>query len=275
MAKIEKYCGAYPYVQIDRSDAGVLTLRFHSSGGQWIFGRPEQDTIGRLFRDIAADKENWIVIIEGSGEEFCTGHDIAEIGKTAAGFNPPSRDRRISGDSNPLSAILAIEAPIIWCLNGPITVHPAIFFGGASIILADPSAYVQDLAHHASGNVIAGDTLAVWESLLGLGRARYFHLMAEKLDVEELKTLGIVHEIVPRGAQRACAETIADRLLALPPLTLRYSMFSLNQRLRRFAAEEAPPSAGMLGVGALDMFGPEHSDRSGEQIFRPQHDDCR
>ncbi|MGL5838180.1 MAG: enoyl-CoA hydratase/isomerase family protein [Sphingorhabdus sp.] len=257
MNKLDHYRDTYPYVKIDRNDAGVLTLRFHTDGGVWTFGQTAQDTMARLFRDIADDKDNRIVVVEGTGEEFCTGYIMSEIGETIAAFDHNWSDRWITNGRNVLSAILEVEAPIIWCLNGPVTVHPEFLFGGASIILADPSAYVQDLTHIGGGNMTAGDTLAVWESLLGLGRARYFHLMAEKLDVDQLKALGIVHEIVARDGQRARAEAIAEQLLKLAPLTLRYSAFSINQRLRRFAFNETPPSYGLLGVAALEQFGPK------------------
>jgi enoyl-CoA hydratase/carnithine racemase len=256
MTGLDQYRDAYPYVTITRDDGGVLTLRFHTDGGPWTFGQTAQDTMARLFRDIAYDKENRVVIVEGTGEEFCTGYIMSEIGETIAGFDHNWSDRWITNGRNVLGAILEVEAPIIWCLNGPITVHPEFLFGGASIILADPSTYLQDLTHIGGGNMTAGDTLAVWESLLGLGRARYFHLMAEKLDADALKQLGIVHEIVARGEQRARAEAIAAQLLTLAPLTLRYSAFSINQRIRRFAAEETPPSYGLLGVAALEQFGP-------------------
>jgi enoyl-CoA hydratase/carnithine racemase len=150
-------------------------------------------------------------------------------------FDADSADRWIVNGRNVLSAFLDVEAPIIWSLNRPVTIHPEFWFGGCDIIIADPSASVQDLTHIGGGNMCAGDTLSVWESLLGLGKARYFHLMAPKIDAAELHQLGVVHEIVDRASQRTRAEAIAQQLLSLPPLALRYSRFSINSRLRRDA----------------------------------------
>ena len=83
--------------------------------------------------------------------------------------------------------------------------------------------------------------------------------MAQKIAAEELHALGIAHEIVPRDAQRDRARAIADQLKKLSPLTLRYSRFSMNSRLRREVSFDTHPSYGMLGISALEMFGPKRS----------------
>lgn len=256
MIDFDSYKALYDYVKLSRED-GVLTVHYHTDNGPWKFGQHCQDTMTRLFRDIADDKHNRIVIIQADGDAFCTGYVDGEIEQTVANFDSSWSDRWLTNGRNMLSAMLEVEAPIIWCLNGPITVHPEFFFGAADIILADPSAYVQDLTHLGAGNQTAGDTIPVWESLLGLGRARYFHLMAQKLSADELKQLGVVHEIVARGEQRVRAEQIADQLKKLDPLTLRYSAFSIDSRLRREVAFDTHASYGLLGVSALERFGPK------------------
>jgi enoyl-CoA hydratase/carnithine racemase len=224
----------------------------------------------RLFRDIADDRENRVVVIEGTGTAFCTSYIMSELGDTLENFDAGWSDRWMKNGRNMLAAMLEVEAPLIWCLNGPVTVHPEFWFGACDIILADPAAYVRDETHIGGGNMTAGDTIPVWESLLGLGRARYFHLMAQTLDAAELQRLGIVHEIVPRDAQRERAQTIAAQLMKLPPLTLKYSRFSINSRLRREAFFDTHPSYGMLGVAALEMFGPKREPiRDGAQEQDP------
>ncbi len=261
MIDIAGYQHAYPYAHISRQD-GVLTVRFHTDGRQWQFGQTAQDTMTRLFRDIADDRETRVVIIEGTGQAFCTGYIMSELGETVANFDTDWSDRWMKNGRYMLAAMLEVEAPLIWCLNGPITVHPEFWFGACDIILADPSAYVRDETHIGGGNMTAGDTIAVWESLLGLGRARYFHLMAETLDAAELRRLGIAHEIVPCAEQRARAEAIAAQLMQVPVLTLKYSRFSINSRLRRDAFLDTHPSYGMLGVSALEMFGPKREKQA-------------
>lgn len=222
-----------------------------------MFNQTAQDPLARLMCEIATDRETRVVIVEGTGETFCAVLDMLEVGAFVSTFDASSADHWIANGRNMLSAFLEVECPIIWWLNGPVTIHPEFWFDGASIIMADPSAHVQDLTHIVGGNMCAGDTLAVWESLPGLGRARYFHLMAETIGAEALHRLGIVKEIVARRQQRARANAIARQLLALPPLTLRCSCFSINSRLRRDAFLDTAPSYGLLGVAALGSFGPK------------------
>lgn len=257
MLDLTAYEHAYPYAAFARDDRGVLTIRLHSNGAAWTFNQNAQDTLARLMRDVAADRQTRVVIVEGTGDSFCTGLDMEEVGAFVAKFDADSSDRWIVNGRNVLSAFLEVEAPIIWCLNGPVTTHPEFWFGGCDIVLADPSAYVQDLTHIAGGNMCAGDTLAVWESLLGLGRARYFQLMGQKVEAATLHDWGVVHEIMPRADLRKRADAIADQLLKLSPLALRYSRFSINSRLRRDAFLDTAPSYGLLGVAALQTFGPQ------------------
>lgn len=257
MIEFASYKDLYPYAKLDRDARGVLTIRFHTNGGEWAFGQRAQDTMARLFRDVADDGSTRVVVIEGTGNNFCVGYNMTEIEQTVAAFDTNWADRWMKNGRYMLAAMLEVEAPIIWCLNGPVTVHPEFFFGASDIILADPGAYVQDLTHVGGGNQTAGDTIPVWESLLGLGRARYFHLMAQKLSARELHELGIAHELVARADQRARADAIADQLLKLSPLTLKYSRFSINSRLRREASYDTVPSYGFLGVSSLEIFGPK------------------
>jgi enoyl-CoA hydratase/carnithine racemase len=259
MLDLADYSTAYPYARFSRDHRGVLTLRLHTEGAPWTFNQNAQDTLARLMRDVASDRQTRVVIVEGSGDSFCTGLDMEEVGAFVARFDADSSDRWIVNGRNVLSAFLEVECPIIWCLNGPVTTHPEFWFGGSDIILADPSAYVQDLTHIAGGNMCAGDTIAVWESLLGLGRARYFQLMGQRLDAATLHKWGVVHELMPRDQLRTRADAIADQLLRLSPLALRYSRFSINSRLRRDAFLDTPPSYGLLGVAALQTFGPQRS----------------
>jgi enoyl-CoA hydratase/carnithine racemase len=259
MVPLTDYADRYPYASFERED-GVLTMTLHTDGGPWVFNQYAQDTLARLMRDVAADRETRVVIVQGTGDSFCTGLDMREVGAFVAKFDADSSDRWIVNGRNVLSAFLEVECPIIWCLNGPVTTHPEFWFGGCDIVLGDPSAYVQDLTHIAGGNMCAGDTLAVWESLLGLGRARYFHLMGQTLDADTLHALGVVHEIVPRAGQRARALEIAAQLMKLGPLALRYSRFSINSRLRRDAFLDTAPSYGLLGVAALQAFGPTRAE---------------
>lgn len=259
MLSLDEYRDAYPYAAFERDALGVLTIRMHSNGAPWTFNQKAQDTLARLMRDVAADRDTRVVIVEGTGDSFCTGLDMVEVGEFVSVFDADSADRWIVNGRNVLAAFLEVECPIIWCLNGPVTTHPEFWFGGCDIVLGDPSAYVQDLTHIAGGNMCAGDTLAVWESLLGLGRARYFQLMGQRLDADELHRLGVVHEIVSRAEQRARADAIADQFLKLAPLSLRYSRYSINARIRRDAFLDTAPSYGLLGVAALQTFGPQRS----------------
>ena len=99
------------------------------------------------------------------------------------------------------------------------------------------------------------DAPAVWQSLLGLPRARAFQLTGQTLSAQQLLDWGIVYEIVPRADQEVRARALLEPLLATTPLTLGYSRAALNARLKRQVEQETPATYGLLGLAAIERFG--------------------
>lgn len=94
MPALEAYCDAYPYAALPRG-GGVLTIKLHTNGGDWAFNQNSQDTLARLMRDVATDRETPVVIVDGTGETFCTGLDMDEVGAFVSQFDAASADRWI------------------------------------------------------------------------------------------------------------------------------------------------------------------------------------
>jgi hypothetical protein len=60
LAREPGYLSRYKNFAVSRSASGVLTLRFHTSGGPHTFGGTTHHDFPRLLEDIAFDKDNRI-----------------------------------------------------------------------------------------------------------------------------------------------------------------------------------------------------------------------
>jgi len=80
----DSYRNKYENVRMKRVD-GVLEVALHSGGGPLVFNGYVHEALVGAFRDIGDDPENHVVILTGTGDEFC-----AQI--TPDGFDFFTRD---------------------------------------------------------------------------------------------------------------------------------------------------------------------------------------
>lgn len=243
------YADSYAhFVKLERDDRGLLTLTFHTNDGPWVLTAETRDLLPRLFFDIGQDRANRVVIVTGTGNVFCAELDpqslLGELGR----FGPDMLDNWRYGGNNALRLMLNIEAPIILALNGDLLQHAEIWMA-SDLVLAVPEARVQDF-HLAGGQVPGGDAQVMWELLLGHARAKRFLLTGEKLTAKALHDLGAIGELASASDLLARARSLADRLLAVNHLVLRYAKASVTEGLRRKLASEQPYTQALVMLGA-------------------------
>src|ERR1700747_302079 len=175
-------------------DEGILEVTLHTNNGPLVFNGFVHETIGNAFRDIGDDQDNHIVILTGTGNEFC-----AQI--TPEGFDfftPSGFDKIFRERTKALENILDIQAPIIAAVNGAFTVHTEYALL-CDIVLASEDAYFQDMPPPAFG-ITPGDGVHIlWPEVIGELRGRYFLLMGEKLTAPKAREYGAVNEILTRS----------------------------------------------------------------------------
>jgi enoyl-CoA hydratase/carnithine racemase len=243
----ERYRNKYENVRMKRED-GILEVALHTKGGPLVFNGYVHEALVGAFRDIGDDPHNHVVILTGTGNEFC-----AQI--TADGFDfftPTGFDKIFREGTKVLENILDIQVPMIAAINGPVTVHSEYALL-CDIVIATEDAYFQDLPHPAFG-IVPGDGLhIVWPEVIGEIRGRYFLLSGQKLSAAEAKDYGAVNEVVPRDALMPRAWALARHLKKQNPLTLRYSRMALSTRLRRKLQEGLSYGLALEGISAANV----------------------
>jgi len=243
----DSYRDKYENVRMRRED-GILEVALHTRGGPLVFNGYVHEALVRAFRDIGDDRDNHVVILTGTGDEFCAqlspeGFDF---------FTPTGYDKILREGAKVLENILDIQVPMIAAINGAATVHSEYALL-CDIVIAAEGAYFQDAAHPAFG-IVPGDGLhIVWPEVIGEIRGRYFLLSGQKLSAAQAKEYGAVNEVVSREGLLPRAWELARHLKKQSPLTLRYTRMALSTRFRRRLQEGLSYGLALEGISAAQV----------------------
>ena len=231
MATFDTYSTKYQTIRMERRD-GILQLTFHTDGGPLRWGMLPHGEFPDAFADIARDRENRVVIMTGTGDEFSGVRASPETTSFTARPTVETLDRIHWEGRALLMNLLSIEVPVIAALNGPAWRHSEIPLL-SDIVLASDTAAFQDSAHFMS-NMVPGDGMhIVYPLLLGFNRARYFLLTGQTIGAQEAQQLGLVAEVLPQDKVLARAWELAEDLAKRPTLLLRYTRLLFTDYLKK------------------------------------------
>jgi enoyl-CoA hydratase/carnithine racemase len=231
MTTLDTYATKYRTIRMERRD-GILQLTFHTDGGPLRWGMLPHGEFPDAFADIARDRENRVVIMTGTGDEFSGVRASPETTSFTARPSLETLDRIHWEGRALLMNLLSIEVPVIAALNGPAWRHSEIPLL-SDIVLASDTAAFQDSAHFMS-NMVPGDGMhIVYPLLLGFNRARYFLLTGQTIGAREAQQLGLVAEVLPPDKVLARAWELAEDLAKRPTLLLRYTRLLFTDYLKK------------------------------------------
>lgn len=175
-----------------------------------------QEWIEKL-QEIENDKSIRIVIINGNGEHFCAGADIAWMQKMA----DCSHDENVN-DALQLAHLLKIISQFSKPVIG--LVHGATMGGGLGVIACCDMVIAAANAVFCFSETKIGLTPSVISPyvlpVIGERMARYYFLTAEKFDSKIAAELDLVQQIVPMETLQDAGLTLAKKLLNNSPHAL-------------------------------------------------------
>ena len=231
MSRFDDYATKYSSIHMRREN-GILEMRFHTDNGSLRWGLIPHGELPDAFADVARDRDNRVVILTGTGDEFSGVRATPGTRSLAQGLTANAYDRVHWEGRALLMNLLNIEVPVISAINGPAWRHGEIPLL-SDIVLASDTAQFQDSAHFPSGMVPGDGMHIVMPMLMGMNRGRYFLLTGQTLSAQEAKDMGLVAEILPQDKVLARAWEHAEILTKRPTLLLRYTRLMFTENIRK------------------------------------------
>ena len=231
MGTFDSYAAKYQCIRMRRED-GILEMRFHSNDGPLQWGLGPHRELDAAFLDVARDRDNEIVILTGTGDEYC--------GRAVPPGGHPNRNSMTPAIYDPiywegkhlLMNLLNIEVPVISAINGPATRHAEIPLL-SDIVIASDDSFIQDTAHFQGGMVPGDGMHFIMPLLMGFTRGRYFLLTAQKIAAHDALAMGLFNEVLPRADVLPRAWALARLLLQQTQLVRRYTRVALTEELKQ------------------------------------------
>lgn len=172
---------------------------------------------------LAGHPEVRIVIVTGSGEAFCAGDDVSEVGTlpmdVATALSHRQARLYLTWEQLPQVFIAAVNGValgagcVLACAcDFRIAAHSARF-GMPEILLGWPPGY----------------GLAQLTALVGKARAMELCVLGEQITSQTAANYGLTHDVVPLGRVMTAARELATQLLARPANALRETKRLLHQ----------------------------------------------
>ena len=172
----------------------------------------------------ANDSQIRCVVLTGTGDSFCAGHDITEM--LAAQGQDISYRKHLEETYNPLILqIRRLEKPVIAAVNGPVA------GAGLGVALACDMRIASETALFTvgfSGIGLVPDSAVslLLPALIGLGRATEFTFTNQPITATQALEWGIVNQVVPKETLAEVSAKVVTRLAAGPT-----SAYGLAKRL--------------------------------------------
>ncbi len=183
------------------------------------------EDVAAAFNDANADSATRAIIFTGSGRAFCAGDD------RHAHVHPENETEAralVDAIQRATQAIVFGAKPVVGAINGW-----AVGGGFEWAINCDFPIWARSARGffpEVSLNLfVTGAVTSLLPALVGLNKAREMLFLGERYGADELKDIGVAWRVVEDGELQDAAQAVAEKLSALPPLSVRAMKRVLNQ----------------------------------------------
>jgi len=190
------------------------------------------DDLAAAFARADADADVRVVVLAGDGKHFSAGHDLKSLVGDA---DDPWRAARETPEGkwrheevmyfDRCMAIRDFRKPTIAAVQGTCVAAGLMLACMCDLIVAADDANFSNPVLRMTGAAVEV-LVEPWE--LGLRKAKEFLFLAETLDAETARQLGMVNTVVPRADLEATAREWAQKIALIPPETAMRVKGSLN-----------------------------------------------
>ncbi len=211
-----------------KQEGGVLEVTLNRPDKYNALTHAVAKEIIAICKQAAKDNTIRCILLTGAGKGFCAGQDLSEVQGRGDEFS--FRDHLLTGYNRMVSAMRALEKPIIVAVNG------ACAGAGLGLALAADIRYASDKAKFLTAFIgigLAPDTgVSFWlPRLIGPARAAEMLFTNNKIDGTQAAEIGLVNKVLPHGELMTGARALAQKLAVAPTLSIGLTKHALNKSL--------------------------------------------
>jgi enoyl-CoA hydratase/carnithine racemase len=196
-----------------RDDVAVITLNRPAALNAW--NMQMQDRVRDRVLAMSADDSVRGIVFTGAGEKaFCAGQDLAET----AEFDPEGIDRWLENFRALYEAVLHVDKPVVAAINGIAAGSGYQFTLLCDVRVAHPGVRMGQTEVSSGIPSITGMYLT--ERAVGTSRTLELMLSARLMEIDELRSVGLVHHVVPREEVLTTAIGVVHQIAALPTVAV-------------------------------------------------------
>jgi enoyl-CoA hydratase len=181
------------------------------------------DRIVDLVEQAENDDDVRVVIFKAEGRDFCTGHDLAQVG-SEYGYDPSGKGRRPSQRARLHFDKRHVEQfrSLFYCMKPTLALIQGYCVGaGLHLVEATDLAIAAEdakMGHPEQKAGLAGAAyMTTWLNLaLGPRKARELLLLGEIMSGTEAAQCGLINKAVPEAELDAAGELWAEKIVRLP-----------------------------------------------------------
>ncbi len=215
----------YETIISEVNDGGVRTIALNRPDSLNAMNRQLIDDVAQAFDDANSDPATRVIIFTGAGRAFCAGDDRHQH------VHPESEAQArelVDAIQRATRSIVMGAKPVVGAINGW-----AVGGGFEWAINCDFPIWAQSAKGffpEVSLNLfVTGAVTSLLPALVGLNKAREMLMLGDRYSAADLLEIGLAWRVVGDDALMAEAHRVADRLSALPTLSVRAMKRVLNQ----------------------------------------------
>src|SRR5437899_3635878 len=229
-------------------DDHVVTLVYNRPAQHNAINRKMASELHDAWQRFRDDEDAFVLVTTGAGNTtFSAGWDLQEASELEEIGDWDAFRRDLYNLPGPCGYTRRVDVfkPVIAAVNGY-----AFAAGLETALLADiriAAANAEFGALERRWNIVGGDGMTVRLPLVvGFARAMELVITGRRIDVQEAERIGLVNEVVPRGAALRRAQELAAQIAALPQGAIRSDKESIMRGVGRTLEERLRIEAEMV-----------------------------
>ncbi len=184
---------SYSHIILERRE-NIAALTLNRPGRLNAINERMIEELESALREIDQDRDVRVLVITGAGRAFCSGADVEDMAKAAAGATLDIR-RWVRMAHRLILGITDLEKPVIAKVNGVAVGIGCSLALSADLIIASVNAHFS-LIFSQIGLIPDGGSLFHLPRLIGLSKAKELIFTARKVDAYEAERIGLINQAV-------------------------------------------------------------------------------